>query len=219
VSAPPNSEAQWAQIEAAATDRAKGAGAAEVAPPVRLRQDGPFVIHPTRLSGGRCYHVGVAWASPEPESARVSLRCTQVNASLGGRDLTMSAPGGELAFCADNEGDCKLSIAPLGRGGIMASGRMEYAVVFGSTPEAAADATARHGVEAAQAAEGRAMREANLRNADARAHGEAFAVSCARCRSLVWDCSGARQACIRQFEICAQSLGTDARGNVSCAHP
>lgn len=233
-----NTDEQWAALEKSAEGKAHEGGATEVAAAVRLSKTGFNVEHPIAVKGGFCYDVGITWGSSWKTSGAVMFVTPEggksPNENLGGKNLSLEAPGGLISFCADNPGTANLSLSGVGtNGAILNNELLEYAVVVGARKEAPEQTVARRKAEAEAAEEGRARIETNLYDAELRQYGGAVAGGCMRCRKQYKNCYGdlkkaagnerpskeAVDRCFLSFETCAQAMGMDERGRILCSSP
>lgn len=227
-----NTDTQWAELEATASEKAKSAGATDVSPAVRISNVGFNVEHEFAVEPNRCYDVGIAWSSGFKAAGAVMFMSGEgnppVNENVGGKNLQIDAPAGTVTVCADNAGKAKLSLGGVGNNGAMLNNeRLEFAIAIGTRAESAAQTTERRAREAREAEEGRAQIETNLQMAESRQYGEAFATSCSRCRARYRPCLAkskadrreAQKDCMLDFETCAQALGTNSSGRVLCGSP
>lgn len=222
---PPNEvvldEAGWARLE----EQLRATVGDEAAPVARLQDHGFMVSQQLDVEAGHCYRITVAWASRWPTRATIGFEQNRdgswPNTHLAQRGFDLTRPVDSLDFCVENSGPALLTLTAT-EGGIMVSNaRLEYAMAMSRRVEAEPDRRARLQAEEALAARSEARMEANLRGADLRRGGDAFAGGCARCRVSFRDCRERTmdRDCTLTFETCAQALGTDDRGRVLCASP
>lgn len=233
-----NTDTQWATLEKAAEAKAREGGATDVGAAIRLSKTGFNVEHSFAVKGGHCYDVGIAWGSDWKTTGAVMFVAADggkpPNENLGGKNLSLDAPGGVISFCIDNSGNANLSLSGVGmNGAVLNNELLEYTAVIGERKEAPEQAVARRKAEAVAAEEGRARIETNLYDAELRQYGPAVAGGCMRCRKQYKNCYGdlkkaaggerpskeAVDRCFLSFETCAQALGMDERGRILCSSP
>jgi hypothetical protein len=163
-----------------------------------------------KVEANHCYDVAIAWSYDA--KVRGDFAMNKTNDSLGGTGFDGAGGNGKGSFCADHDGDVRVSATAITPQGAMAIGELhEYAFAVSGHVETAKQTAARRANEGARADASVATMENNIYMSEARKYGEAFAKGCERCRKQ----HGTRE----QFEVCAQSMGMDRDGRVLCQGP
>jgi hypothetical protein len=167
---PPATEAEWQGNERAALALLGAMSVSETKPPVRVAERGHVAEFVTRLDGGYCYSIGVAWSFARETLVSVGFEAdpsgARANESFGVRGQRLPSPGGVFEICADHAGPARLSLTAITREGYVANDELlEYAIAIGRRPETESETLARRQREAVEADRIRAEHAANERAA------------------------------------------------------
>lgn len=220
---PPNTEAQWQQLEKQANQLLRSPKAGDdLVPAKRFKKTGLVVEHRMMLKGKRCYTLALAWSFPMNAKIYVGFLKgpdgTAASQYFSGRRFYLEPPQGTLSFCTDAHGEILVTIEAIKKSGQFAGSHelLEYVVASTSRKESPSEAAARRVKEKKEADQASDEIEGNLAEAKA-TKARDLAERCQQCRAEYRTCQvdraherqhprpgvKASATCESSFQLCA----------------